>query len=141
MDIDFKEIHIGKYIREQMEQKEISMERVCNFFKTGEKEVIRMYGNKSIDTDSLLKWCKLLEFDFFRLYVNHLLLYDGISQTKSNKKIRQSGEKIIFRKNIYTKEIKEFLVSLVTSNQKTVSQITEEYNIPRTTLYKWLRKH
>lgn len=141
MDIDFKEIHIGNYIKEQMEQKEISIERACNFFKTGEKEVVRMYGNKSIDTDSLLKWCKLLEYDFFRIYVTHLLLYDGISHTKNNKKIRESGEKIIFRKNIYTKEIKEFLVGLVASDQKTVSQITDEYNIPRTTLYKWLRKH
>ena len=141
MDIDFKKIHIGSCIKEQVIQKDISMERICNFFKTGEQEIIRMYEEKSIDTDLLLKWSKLLEYDFFRLYVTHLLLYDGISHTKNNKKVRETGDKILFRKNIYTREIKEFLVGLVTSNQKTVSQVMEEYNIPRTTIYKWLRKH
>ncbi|RKS98279.1 transposase [Chryseobacterium defluvii] len=141
MGIDFKKIHIGSCIKEQVIQKDISMERICNFFKVGEQEIIRMYEEKNIDTDLLLKWSKLVEYDFFRLYVTHLLLYDGISHTKNNKKVRETGDKILFRKNIYTREIKEFLVGLVTSNQKTVSQVMEEYNIPRTTIYKWLRKH
>ncbi|GEN74044.1 helix-turn-helix domain-containing protein [Chryseobacterium lathyri] len=141
MDIDFKNIHIGNCIREQVVQKKVSMERMCNFFKTGEEEIIKMYEKKSMDTDFLLKWSKLIEYDFFRVYVNHLLLYDGISNTKNNKNIKQAGDKIIFRKNIYTREIKEFLVGLVTTNQKTVPQIMKEYNIPRTTIYKWLRKH
>ncbi|MBB4805539.1 hypothetical protein HNP38_000811 [Chryseobacterium defluvii] len=139
--MDFKTIHIGSCIKEQVQQKEFSIERIANFFKISEEEINRMFENKSIDTDLLLKWSKLLEYDFFRLYVTHLLLYDGISHTKNNKEVRRAGEKILFRKNIYTREIKEFLVGMVTSNQKTASQIMEEYNIPRTTIYKWLRKH
>lgn len=141
MEIDFRNIHIGSCIKNQVEQDQISLERICNFFKTGEIEIAEMYKSKSMDTDLLLKWSKLAEYDFFRTYVTHLLLYDGISHTKCNKKVREAGGKIVFRKNIYTHEIREFLVDLVNSKQKTVPQIMQEYHIPRTTIYKWLRKY
>lgn len=141
MDIDFKDIHIGNCLKKQVKEQEISIDRICKYFRMHEEEIIRMYSQKSLDTAILLKWCKLAEYDFFRLYVTHLLLYDGISHTKRNKETKKVNGHIIFRKNIYTKEIKEFLVSLVSTNQKSVSEIMEEYNIPRTTIYKWLRKH
>ncbi|NML69068.1 transposase [Chryseobacterium sp. RP-3-3] len=140
METNFRDIHIGNYIREHVKKHEIPLLRICNFFKTTEEEIIKMYEQESLDTNVLLKWSKLLEYDFFRLYVTHLLLYDGISHTKNNKKVREAGEKMLFRKNIYNQEIKEFLIELITSNQKTVAQVIQEYNIPRTTIYKWIRK-
>ncbi|MBB4805552.1 hypothetical protein HNP38_000824 [Chryseobacterium defluvii] len=141
MEADFKNIHIGNYIKKQIEQEEISIDRICNFFKLKEEEILRMYEEKSLDTDVLLRWSKLAEYDFFRIYVTHLLLYDGISHTKNSRKAKQTGDKIVFRKNIYTREIREFLVKLVASKQKTVVEVMQEYNIPRTTIYKWIRKY
>lgn len=137
---NFKNIHIGTYIKQRVDEKNISLQRICKFFQTNEQNILKIYQQKSVDTDLLLRWCKLLEYDFFRLYVTHLLLYDGISHTKNNKTIRENGEKIHFRKNIYSKEIRDFITELVITNQKTISQIILEYNIPKTTIYQWLRK-
>lgn len=141
MTLDLKNIHIGNYIKKYIDEQAISVTRICNFFKTTEEEIEKMYKQKSLDTEVLLKWSKLLEYDFFRLYVTHLMLYDGISHTRTNKKVKEIGGKLIFRKNIYTQEIKDFLINLIETNQKTVQQVMKEYNIPKTTIYKWLRKY
>ncbi|WP_315941749.1 hypothetical protein [Chryseobacterium paludis] len=97
-----------------------------------------MFKEESISVDILLKWCKLLEYDFFRIYSQHLIMYSppaSINYNKSTSKLPS------FRKNIYTKEIIEFILNLMATEQKTKKQIIEEYNIPKTTLYKWLIKH
>jgi len=46
----------------------IEMSRICNFMKCPEKEIEEMYQAKSLDTGVLLRWSKLLEYDFFRIY-------------------------------------------------------------------------
>lgn len=46
-----------------------------------------------------------------------------------------------FRKNIYTKEVIDFILELVNVGEKTKRQIIEEYCIPKTTLYKWISKY
>lgn len=64
----YKNIHIGKYIKEMVDHKNISIERICNFLAKDEEFVENIYESISIDTDILLRWSKLLEYDFFRLY-------------------------------------------------------------------------
>ena len=46
-----------------------------------------------------------------------------------------------FKKNIYTKEMIEFIIEVVESGRKTKSEVISEYRIPKTTLYKWLTKY
>lgn len=46
-----------------------------------------------------------------------------------------------FRKNIYTKEIIYFILEIIQTGEKTKKQVIEDYNIPKTTLYKWIEKY
>lgn len=75
-----------------------------------------LYTCKSIDTELLLRWCKLLEYDFFRFYSSHLILYAPVSAISKNQ---HKSEKIpYFRKNIYTQEIKDFIIKRIISGER-----------------------
>ncbi|WP_027380061.1 transposase [Chryseobacterium daeguense] len=137
----YKEIHIGKFIKERVEEMQINMERICNFLKKDEDFIEEIYESSSIDTDLLLRWSKLLEYDFFRLYSSHLILYSppsAVNKTSNNQK----SEKIpYFRKNIYTQEIKEFIIQKIQSGEMTQTDVINEYSIPKSTLHRWLQKN
>lgn len=135
----YKNIHIGQFIKERVEEQEITLERICNFLDKDEEFIEEVYANKSIDTDLLLRWCKLLEYDFFRLYSSHLILYSPPAAVNKNT---QKSEKIpYFRKNIYTQEIKEFIIKKILSGEMTHNEIIQEYSIPKSTLHRWLQKN
>jgi transposase len=136
----YKEIHIGQFIKERVDELGITMERMCNFLKKDEEFIEKVYNSKSIDTDLLLRWSKLLEYDFFRLYSSHLILYSPPSAI--NKNNSPKSEKIpYFRKNIYTQEIKEFIIKRIQSGEMTQSEVIKEYSIPKSTLHRWLQKN
>ena len=138
--MDFKNIHIGQLIQKRVLECEIDIVRICNFLKCSEDEIDNMYTLKSLDSELILRWSKLLEYDFFRIYNQHLILY--APQTPVNQShIKKESELPKFKKNIYTKEIIDFIVNLIESGEKTRAQIIEEYRIPKTTLYKWLEKY
>lgn len=139
--MNFKNINIGQLIKQRVTEYEIEIARICNFMNCTETEIKNMYLQKDLSSDLLLKWSKLLEYDFFRIYTQHLILYAPptkkiVSNNKSFKSAQPS-----FRKNIYTKEIIDFIIELVETKKKTKIQIIQEYRIPRTTLYKWLKKY
>lgn len=68
-----------------------------------------MYQLKSLDTEKLLRGSKLREYDFFRSYSQHLILYTP--QIAIDDKTNSKGSSLPeFRKNIYTKQIKDFLM-------------------------------
>ncbi|WP_317739455.1 helix-turn-helix domain-containing protein [Chryseobacterium soli] len=96
-----------------------------------------MYTKPSLESDTLLKWSKLLEYDFFRLYSQHLIFYSPPASMQYNKKT----ELPTFRKSIYTREIIEFMVEMVEAGEKSKNQIINEYKIPKSTFYKWLKKY
>jgi transcriptional regulator with PAS, ATPase and Fis domain len=102
-----------------------------------------MLVQDNLSTGLLLKWCKLLEYDFFRIYSHHLILYSPQSSTMkySDNPSKENSELPRFQKNIYTKEIIDFILELITTGKKSKSQIVNEYRIPKTTLYKWIKKH
>lgn len=134
----YKEIHIGQFIKERVDDNEIAMERICKFLGSDEESVKRMYASKSIDADLLLRWSKLLEYDFFRLYSSHLILY---APPSAAHKAQQKSDKIpYFRKNIYTQEIKDFIMKRILSGEMTQSDVIKEYSIPKSTLHRWLQK-
>lgn len=136
-----KEIFIGKLIKERIEELEITEERLCNYLNNTADDMSIIFNSSSIDTELLLKFSKILEYDFFRIYSQHLIFYSPPSAAIANGKKKTTKSLPIFRKNIYTKEVIDFIVELISTHKKTKQQIIEEYRIPKTTLYKWLSKY
>lgn len=141
MEFRYKNIHIGKLIEELVKDRQVEMDRITQFLKISVEKVHQVYHKKSIDSEQLLLWSKLLEYDFFRIYSQHLLLYSPSASTNEKKSPTQKSPIPQFRKNLYTTEIVEFILELVENEEITISEITKKYNIPRTTLYKWVKKH
>ena len=138
--MNFKNIHIGQMIEKIVAESGIEISRLCNFMKCEEEEVKQIYLQENLSTDILLKWSKLLEYDFFRIYSQHLILYAPVSADNENTKTQKTNLPQ-FRKNIYTKEIIDFILEQVSSGEMTKTQVMEKYKIPKTTLYKWISKY
>ena len=138
--MNFKNIHIGTLINQAVTESGIAMSRICNFMKCEEEEVKQIYLQENLSTDILLKWSKLLEYDFFRIYSQHLILYAPVSADNENTKTQKTNLPQ-FRKNIYTKEIIDFILEQVSSGEMTKTQVMEKYKLPKTTLYKWISKY
>ena len=136
----FKEIHIGTLIKQIVKEHEIDPYKICNYLDITENELTQMYHSKSLDSELMLSWSKLLKYDLFRLYSQHLIYYAPFDN-KQIKTIRKESEIPSFRKNIYTKEIIDFVLELIQNKTKTVSEITELYGIPKTTLHNWIKKY
>lgn len=138
--MNLKNINIGELIKNKVNESDISVIRICKFFKCTEHYIDQVYHSKSIDTESLLKWSKLLEYDFFRLYSGHLIIYAPFDN-KILKEKRDTSSLPQFKKHVYTHEIIVFIVEQIRSGAKTRKQIVEEYGIPKTTLSRWLMKY
>lgn len=140
--MNFKNIHIGSLINQRIIETNIDLTRICNFMGKTENEIEEMLTSESIDAITILKWCKLLEYDFFRIYSQHLILYSPpTSALNLIKKTTQRSSLPSFRKNIYTKEIIDFILDQINSGELSRSQVIEKYGIPKTTLYKWINKY
>ena len=81
---------------------------------------------------------KLLKYDFFRIYSQHLILY---APQYTSKKDKPKSVLPVLKKNVYTQEVILYLVELVESGKKTGRQIQKEYNIPATTILRWINKY
>lgn len=138
---NLKDIHIGFFIRQSAMEYKIDSSRICNFFKCTDADVEQMFRSESLDTRILLKWSKLLNYDFFRLYSHHLILYSPAKANNSRFTRGKQTKLPQFRKNIYTREIIEHIIEVISSNQMTKEQVINEYRIPKTTLHKWLQKY
>lgn len=136
--MDFKNLHIGSMIEERVREIKIDTVRICHFLQCNEKDIEKMYTSKSIDCYMLLRWSKLLKYDFFRIYSQHIMLY---TSAQKNNECNKATSLPQFRKNIYTKEIIDFILDSLKSGEKTKKQIIEDYRIPKTTLYKWINKY
>lgn len=136
-DKTLKRIHIGHYIHQKVIENKIDITRICNFFNTREEEIQSFYESEDINTTDLLRWCKLLEYDFFRIYTGHLILYSPPSKNANST----PSDLPVFKKNIYTNEVIDYLLELISKKKKTIPEVIERYKIPKTTLYKWIKKH
>lgn len=140
--MNFKSIHVGKLIKELVAERGISLSRICNFIACTEQELLEMYKKQSLDTEVLLKWSKLLEYDFFRLYSQHLILYAPMGNTKYRQCSEKSESSLPrFRKNVYTKEVIDYILKKIETGDMKSSEIIARYHIPKTTLYKWKSKY
>lgn len=143
MENNFKEIHIGLLIEQKVKEAEIDADSVSNFLGCNEEEVRQMYHCVSLDSEVILKWSKLLDYDFFRVFTQHLILYSPCKAVDRNKVPGDSKNSMIpkFKKNIYTKQLIEFILEQIEDGKRTRRQVIEEYRIPKTTLYKWIIKY
>ena len=126
-------------IEKRVAESGMETSRICNFLKCTEEEIQQMYQAKSLDTEIVLKWSKLLEYDFFRIYTQHLILYAPSSAETNAKSVKSQLPQ--FRKNIYTREVIDFILEQVSTGEMTKIQVMERYKIPKTTLYKWISKY
>ncbi|SHH00068.1 transposase [Chryseobacterium oranimense] len=136
--MNLKSIHIGKLIHERVNELQMPVDRIEKFLKCSEEEIENMYLQSSIDTFLLLRWSKLLEYNFFRIYSAHLILYAPPANPGTPSK--QKGNLPVFRKNIYTEEVKNFILEKISSKEMTVNEVILKYRIPKTTLHKWIKK-
>lgn len=136
--MNLKSIHIGKLIHERVREVGMPVSRIEKFMKCSEDEIESMYRESSIDTFLLLRWSKLLEYDFFRVYSGHLILYAPPS--KRHDISRPKDNLPAFRKNIYTEEVKSFIIEKIVSKKMTMNDVVLKYRIPKTTLSKWIKK-
>ena len=136
--MQFKEIHIGKLIEARLNEVDIDFARLNNFLQCTDDEIKETFSKESIDAMMLLRWSKILEYDFFRVYSQHLIFYSPPSKRNLDDKKSSLPQ---FRKNIYTQEVIDFIIKQIRNGNKTKIQIIDEYGIPKTTLYKWLKKY
>lgn len=142
--MDLKQINIGQLLENSVKENYIEIESLCSIFNCEAKDIEQMYNSDTLDTDILIKWSQLLQYDFFRLYSQHLVLYAPPSASRYNQieiKKEVKPHEPQFRKNIYTKEIIEFIIRKINKGEMTREEIISNYRIPKTTLYKWLYKY
>jgi len=142
--LNFKNIHIGALISQKIKENNLDLTRICNSFNCDEHEIEEMLKSESLPTDKVLAWSKLLEYDLFRIYSHHLLLFSPPKANyPKNKMIPDKPKSNLpeFRKNVYTVEIIQFIMEQISSGEKTKSQVIKEYGIPKPTLYKWIEKY
>ncbi|KFF03085.1 transposase [Chryseobacterium luteum] len=140
MKIDFKDLHIGSLIETRVTEKGIDIDRICSFMKRDEEDIKKMYASKNLDSDIILRWSKLLEYDFFRFFSQHLILYAPPSNSNYNR-ITSTSALPEFRKNLYTTEVIDFILDLLANKEKTKLEIMKEYRIPKSTLHRWIEKY
>ncbi len=138
--IDFKNIHIGSLINQLIGERGMETYRVCKFIKCTDEELAVILSREFLESDLILKFSILLEYDFFRIYSHHLILYAPPSKAADTFFIKKTSLPQ-FKKNLYTKEIIDFILEIINSGKKTKHQVIEEYKIPKTTLYKWVVKY
>ncbi|RNA61737.1 transposase [Chryseobacterium nematophagum] len=140
---NFKNIHLGSLIKKKVDEDQIELSFICDFFSCRESEIKKMYELETLDTEILLSWCRLLKYDFFRIYSEHLILYappNGIKNRSVSERLKIS-KRIQFRKNIYTKEMIDFILEIIYTGEKDLIQVMTDYGIPKSTLFKWLDKY
>lgn len=98
--MNFIDINMGKLLEERVNECNISLSYLSNFFKCSEKEIKEIFESKTLNCDLLLSWCKILEYDFFRIYSHHIILYSPPATNKFDVKDNEKSSLPSFRKNI-----------------------------------------
>ena len=136
--MNYKDIDIGYFLKTVAEERNISIAHIEKYLKVDASEITRIFESKTIDSGLLLSLSKLFEYDFFRIYSQHLILYSPPSAVVPNNSVKSAAPQ--FRKNIYTREIIDFILQRIENEEMTPKEIIDYYKIPKTTLYKWISK-
>lgn len=112
-------IHIGKLINKVWKQKNISIKQTLDSLKCNEEDVYKMLKKKSINTDKLLKWSRLLKYDFFRIYSQHL---NPFTPKISGECPAMGKGKVLDAANIQSALLEEFESKIRKEEQERISQ-------------------
>ena len=102
----YKNIHIGSLLKERVEESNLDMTRITRFFKCSEEEILNQFEKNDLYCEDLLKWSKLLEYDFFRIYTQHLILHAPQRNVNYNK---ASAKSLLYRSSGKTSIPKKLL--------------------------------
>ena len=140
--VNFKEIHIGQHLKRISEFKNLSITRACAFLECSKKDIEDMYAQPSMDSQLLLKWCKLLNYNFFMFYHTHLQIYKPQASTTKLKdnQLEEELKPYVFRKNLYSPELIDWVLEQLRSQKLSAKDIIDKYQIPKTTLYRWKKR-
>ncbi|CAA7197065.1 transposase [Chryseobacterium potabilaquae] len=112
---NFKNFHIGSLIEQKGKEVEIEATRICDTFNCKKEELQKMYESEGLELEFLLIWSKLLNYDFSRIYSQHIVLYvpQIITPEKFSKKRHLKS-----LKNIYTNGIIDFILKMLFTGEK-----------------------
>lgn len=144
--MDYKNIHIGNYIKQISEIKSLDMSKAILYFKCTHQEVVNMYNQKTLDSGILLKWCKLLNYNFFMYYHTHLQIYKPLaSSAKIPEDLMEGQDKSFkeysFKKNLYSPYIIDWILDKIKKKELTPKDVMDKYRIPKTTVYRWMKRY
>ena len=141
--MDYKNIHIGSHIRSVSVHRGMTLSRASSYFGCGAQSILDVYSSGSIDSALLLRWCKLLDYNFFMFYHSHLQLYSPSSSLARLESVKgeSSLEGYSFRKNLYSPDIINWLMIKIDSGELSISEVMSRYKIPKTTIYRWRKKY
>lgn len=139
-NFNYKNIHIGSLIKKRVKECKLDILFISDIFECEIADIEKIYISKAVESNLLLIWCRLLNYDFFRIYTQHLILFSP-SASMDLIKMNQTHLTNDFRKNYYTKEIINFILDLLKSEEKTQDDIVKNYRIPKTTLNRWIKKY
>ncbi len=67
-NVELKEVHIGKAIRERLEELKMTKTEFGRLIGVPQQHVNRIFERETIETKKLLKICRALDFNFFALF-------------------------------------------------------------------------
>ncbi|MBM3404356.1 MAG: transposase [Bacteroidetes bacterium] len=142
----YKSIHIGNLISDRLEEIGMTPEMFAPKINLDMDTFEKLLSSPSIDASLLLILSKRLRYDFFRIYSNHLLLFsppdNRFMNIQEKGSLQKNNNKLPeFRKNTYTPEIIMHLLQKVKNGEMLPAEIIHRYHIPKTTLYRWIRKY
>ena len=67
-NIELKEVHIGKAIKERLEELKMTKTEFGRLIGVPQQHVNRIFERETIETKKLIKICRALDFNFFALF-------------------------------------------------------------------------
>ena len=142
----YRNIHIGKYIKLRMTEIGMDQGTLAGKLRQSPEQLQGIFSSGDITCHQLLKISRILSYDFFRIYSMNIILYSppnmGFAIKPEKGQRKGNGTRMPnFIKNTYTPQVISYIVSLYRSGELSAAEMTQKYRIPKTTLYRWLKKY
>lgn len=95
-------IHIGEKIKEIFESRGMKISEFASRINTVRQNVYKIFKKRDINTERLLKISKVLDYDFFRHYINENLAFNQSDQFTEAKRIEMELEIETLKSNVET---------------------------------------
>lgn len=111
-------IHIGEKIKAQAKELRIGSTELSKSINTSKQNIYGIFKRESIDTALLQKFCKVLNYDFFTLFINNKLppnieRIEGIKKGKSYTSAESDSEHSMLKNQLMDLKEKYELIKKV----------------------------